>query len=106
MPKMVRYKDTFYAGGVPKYESGKDYDVTDETKSHVAAGYAAIVNIKGGKVVDDKLVDDPIADPVDPARPELPLLEAVVEPAVELVLESTAETEALIDNAAADNKAN
>lgn len=94
MPKMVRYKDTFYAGGVPKYEQGKDYDLSDETKSHVVAGYAAIVNIKGGK-----LIDEPVADPVDPIKPELPLLDSEADSGNELTLKEVA------DDNTADGKA-
>lgn len=38
--KVIKFNATFYDVGVPKYEAGKHYPVTEETQRQVTAGIA------------------------------------------------------------------
>lgn len=38
--KVIKFNTTFYDVGVPKYEAGKHYPVTEETQRQVAVGIA------------------------------------------------------------------
>jgi hypothetical protein len=44
--KRHQFRATFYDSGVPKYEAGKHYPITDETTSQVAAGNAEVVTVE------------------------------------------------------------
>jgi hypothetical protein len=50
MAKAVKFLQTFFEVGIPKYEAGKAYPVTDETKRQVVLGHAEQVDVKADEV--------------------------------------------------------
>lgn len=62
MPKAIKYKTTYFDSGVPKFEEGKVYPVTEETARHVAQGRAEEVNVKAAETLAEPNIE---VDPVD-----------------------------------------
>lgn len=84
MAKAIKFNVTFFDGGLPKFEEGKSYPVTDETLHHVACGRAKKIEIKQEEIDLPEPVDTPAAEiePVADVAPEPAAPEAVVvEPA-------------------------
>jgi hypothetical protein len=44
--KRAQFAHTFYEAGTPKYEAGKHYPLTQETRSQIAAGAAREVEVE------------------------------------------------------------
>lgn len=61
MPKttrqMVRYLETYFDAGLPKYQAGEYYPLTEETDRHVAGGLAEMKEIE----VEDDTVEQLVA---------------------------------------------
>lgn len=55
--KVIRYIDSWFESGDVKYESGKDYPVSDETAAHAARGIAQEIEVA-----------DEVAEPVKPKK--------------------------------------
>lgn len=57
MDKVVRYKETYFDSGAPKFVAGQYYPVTEESTRHVAGGLAEVIEVDLGVEAAQRAAD-------------------------------------------------